>query len=165
MSDWIPITTLVTGKPLRAQTFQEWWNDLYLLKSPVLAAQFSPGGTSNSWTFATVGVWADIDTSAYQVTFESQGNPLLVWAHIRVSHSAVSGDSYLTFILDGVQKGGTAGLGYNRDLNNQATRTVATVMTGVGAGSHTLKAQVNNQDTGNTEIWKDACLGLFALEF
>lgn len=160
MSNWITPPTFVDGDPIRAEDLQALWADLYLLKNPLFGAQYNDGGGSNTWSFSTVGAWTDIDTTAYQMEFESDGNPLLVWATLRASHSAANGDVYFRFVLDGVAQGSTSYQGYYRNLTQPETRMLADVIE-ADDGAHTLGVQVNNGDTGNALVYKYQCLGLF----
>lgn len=163
---WPTLHTFVTGEPARAEYFQGLWEGANQLKTPLLSGLLNPGGGSSSWTFTTTGVWTDIDADYYRITFESQGNPLLVWAHVRYSHSAASGDMFLTVELDGSVLGNSAGMAYAKDIVNvQETVTFGTIISSAGAGQHEIAIQVQNNAVGNAEIWKDSCLGLWVAEF
>ena len=161
---WPTLHTFVTNENVRAEYFQGLWEALYLLKNPLLTAQFNTGGGNTTWSFSTTADWFDIDTAGYQTTFESMGNPLLVWAIIRAGHSASGGDVQLRFTVDGVGQGNVSGQGFFRNITQPETRTLSDIITSAGAGEHTIGVQINNQTVGNGLVYQYQCHGLFVME-
>ena len=165
--DWISVPNFADGQIVRAKTFQDIAKNLDLLKNPLLVEKAGPAALTTAWTFSVVGSWVDIDADYYQISFASQGNPLLALAFIRFSHSAANGAGVLRYNLDGVGRGGTNGQFTGRDsINVPETFCFADIISPVTAGNHTLKIEVKNLTVGNTEIWKDyACLAMRVFEF
>ena len=167
MVDWITIPDFVDDKVQRAKTFQNILINMNLIKNPMLVTTPGPAIAGGAWTFSSTGSWADIDTSYYNASFTSQGNPLLAIAILRFSHSAVNGVGAFRFNLDGTARGNSKGQFGCADIANiQETFCFADVLESVSAGDHSLKLQVINVKVGNTEVWKDyACLALKVFEF
>lgn len=163
MSEWITLPILSSGI-VPVGYFQDLLTDLDTIANPLYAEQNLPGPSTGSWTFSSTSAFADIDSTYYKCEFESYGNPLLVQATIRYSHSAANGGARFAFTLDGTFIGNTLGLAQKHDFADlQETLCVEDILT-AAAGVHTLAVQVENGTVGNTEIWKEACMDVWVWE-
>jgi hypothetical protein len=166
VSGWITFDTIITNSRLTASRFQQWWQNLDNLKSPNMAGLDGPGPSNDWWTFTPTGVWTDIDATYYRLNLETFGNPITLVSRFQCGHSVASGKIYLTYEIDGIRYGNTNGLAY---YDNQAAGLIAGVemvyTLSLAAGVHEVVAQVYNVTAGDAKVWKNANLGIFALEY
>ena len=166
MGEWRTVPAFTDQQVVRAESLQDMWTNLYNLKNREQSETLNPGGPSNAWLY-DVTVFADIDSSAYQIPLKTYGGDLLVLAEIRYSHEAASGFGVFAFALDGVRAGNSLGLAIGRDIENlQETRQMIYFWRNVVEGNHTLTVQWSDQAGASLslEVWKNACLGMTVVE-
>src|SRR5688572_15117452 len=99
MASWITIPSFADDQVVRAETLQDMWNNLYVLKRPVSAVQEMPGPSLDAWTTVTTTTWLDIDADYWQITFESSGGDVFISADFITEHSAAAGVNYFRFVI------------------------------------------------------------------
>lgn len=161
---WNTIDAFVTGELVRAQRFQQIWENLYALKDPAYAEKYLPGPNTGVWT-TTVATWAVISSADFGFSFESFGNPVLVAAQADTSHSAAGGLGALSFQIDGVRLGNDYGIFVHSDSGNQRETEQFAAIVDLAAGEHVMQAMFRTITGGTFEVWKTPCLRMFIWEF
>lgn len=163
MGEWITLPILSSGI-VPVTYFQDMLEDITSLANPMYAEQNLPGPSTATWLYTSTTVWADIDSTYYHLEFESYGNPLLVQAMVRYSHSVATGNGVFAFALDGVRVGNTLGVGAKSYHSGLVEVVCIEDILTAAAGTHELTLQVKNATVGTISIWKDACMPIQAWE-
>lgn len=154
MTDWTTIPDFTDGDVVRAAPFEDLASNLEILHGLRYFETAGPGIPSGAWTFGVSASWFDIDATYFTQEFSTDGNPILVVAVMRYSHSALAGTGLFRFMLDNVTTSGMV-FACRDDADIQAIYVFSEIIT-TTEGSHTLHLQVQNQaGSGNVEIWKD----------
>lgn len=165
MVRWHTLPTFATDDIVRVDTFQDIKENMEYLKDPMSVSQNLPGDGTLAYTATGTGSFVDVDATYYQLAFESYGNDVLIVANMRYSHSAASGEAAFTFEVDGVQLGGTNGLGSRLDIPNVQETLQLVYIKSLTEGAHTASLMVKNITVGTAEVWKDSCLNFWVFEF
>jgi hypothetical protein len=168
MAEWITIPSVATDDVLPVDFWQDIRSNLYMLKDPMHASQSLPGPISASWDVTGGTPFADIDSTYYQLGFESSGNDILVVAGVQVEHSSLNGLTVFTLTLDGVAVGNTQGLLLQRQWYGAGgtfeTRQLVYIFENVSAGSHHISVQRSNGSGGTSSVRKPPCMGIWITE-
>lgn len=144
MGSWVTVPSFTTNHIARAETFQDIWSNLYLLKNPMFVINRTIGDNSTTSSFSS-GTFADIDATNYQLNFTSYGNAVLFAATVRIRHSASSGQGFFRFMIDGTAYGNAGGLAQWQATLAQVLGEVfcfTYLWESATAGSHTASVQV-----------------------
>lgn len=165
LADWQDLASIATGDVINATRVQQWWLNQDYLANPTIASQFGPGPNDATDTFTTTGVWTDVDSVYFRVTFETGGNPCLIWVTAQTSHTVVStGELYLTLEIDGFRYGNTNGLAYFVNYANTFNGAQFAHVVSLSAGTHEAVVQIQNGTAGTASIWLDSPSGLTVME-
>lgn len=161
---WNDITAFATGEMVRAQRFQQIWENLYALKDPAYLEKYLPGSNASAWT-TTLTSWTALSSADFALTIETFGNPVLICAQADNSHSAANGRGAMSFQVDGVLLGNAHGIYVHADNANQRETEQFAAVVDLTAGEHVIQTMFRVVTAGTFEVWKTPCLRMFILEF
>jgi hypothetical protein len=150
---WTTIPDFADGAIVRAETFQDLWDNLYFLKNPNYSETAQPGDNT-TWK-TTSSAFSDIDSTYYRNEFESYGNDLLVAVPLEYRFQNLSnGATAFRLELDGSAIGNTNGLGRIMNYSTQIDEVhyLYHVIENVNAGEHTLDVQYATITAGTAQI-------------